>query len=280
MEGTRGCLSGQPTQSLGCPDESCLWSGWSMNWIWFFWSPVRWGYRYLLLGGYPFAPPGPSPAARSLGPVTGSDRWAASTLCHASQWSGGCFPPHPQLSSPSSMIGDRSVESPHGGWLPGDGLSIVTEGKCILAVYWEEMGEVWVLSRSGPPCRISMREQNSPVTQVYCLPSVNFWTDILILRITSWIESGIKISVLQKRKLRLVIYLRDWFQSVFSILLHHPEQKFSENRVYLPTELISKELLILTRSQGTAHHCFCLFIFNHEGKRRYMEGKKERNLKL
>jgi len=46
---------------------------------------VWWRYRYLLLGGYPSAPSGPSPAARSLGPETGSDPWAASTVCYASQ---------------------------------------------------------------------------------------------------------------------------------------------------------------------------------------------------
>ena len=52
------------------------------------------------------------------------------------QW---VVPSPPPALFTSSMIGDRSVESPHGRWLPGDGLRIVTEGKCILAMYWEEM---------------------------------------------------------------------------------------------------------------------------------------------
>lgn len=140
MEGTRGWLSGQPTWRLGCPGESCLWPGWSMGWVWFFWSPAWWRYRYLLLGGYPSLHQAPSPAARSLGHMTGSDWWAASTECHPSQRARGWFPPHPQRSSPSSVIADRTVEPPHGGWLPGDGLRIGTEGK----YNWPCVGRRWV----------------------------------------------------------------------------------------------------------------------------------------
>ena len=248
--------------------------GWSMGWVWFFWSPAWWRYRYVLLGGY----------HRSIrypvllrGVWVTWDWWAASAVRHPSQRAHGGFPPHPQRSSPWSVIADRTVEPPHGGWLPGGGLRIGTEGK----YNWPCVGRRWVrYELSHAQVHPAEWAWGSKIPQslksAVFRCDVTFWTDIVILKITTWIESSIKISVLQKRKLRLMICLRVWFQSVFSILLYPPEQKFSENRAYLLTELVSKELLIITRSQGTAYHCFCLFLTMKNKESTWKEKNREK----
>lgn len=150
---------------------------------------------------------------------SGSRDWfwpgaAALTVCHPLRWPSGWFPPR-QL---SSLVYDwgHSVESPHGRWLPGDGLRIVTEGKCILAVYWEEMGEEYELSRSGPPCRVSMKPKfpshSSLVSPGWC--HLLNWHSDTQNNLLNWIRHKDLWSY-RKRKMSLMIYLRVWFQSVF-----------------------------------------------------------------
>lgn len=166
-----------------------------------------------------------------------------------------------------------------------------TEDLLICPIPVIDTGRKWVgyvLSPTqGPPCRMGIRRRakfhdNSRLN----LPNVIihfFGIYLWIFKITPWIKSGINISILQKRKLRLKTCPRVCLTPKQLVFLLHPlEQKFDECRAQALVELISRKLetsfFILTQSQGKAYHYFCLFVFNYESKRKYMKRKNESNI--
>ena len=153
---------------------------WELLVVRFLWGPAWWSYRYLPLGGchrsirYPVL-------LRGVWVAWLADWWAASAVRHPSQRAHGWFPPHPQRSSPWSVIADRTVEPPHGGWLPGGGLRIGTEGKH----NWLCVGRRWV-RYEFPLAQVHPAEwpwgskipQSLKSAVFRC--DVTFWTDIVL----------------------------------------------------------------------------------------------------